>query len=279
MKSVALSTSLQRLGLSNNDLRAEGAALIAAALDKNSFVTALDLSMNSLGEEGGIAIASLLAIPGGSLRELSLWGNRLGPNGIRAVCEAIADGKKSSSSGGGVEKKASTSSAVSSSNSAAPSGGGVGGCALQKLSIGNNSGTDLCCVYLQSLFEKNRTLVSVEMRSNGITAQGVSSLVAGLAHNNTLQTLTLSANPIAVQGADALVKTLIHHPSLTSLDVAGCSLKSEGAARLAGLIAASTVLRDLNLSDNEITDEGCASLSKPCWLPQVPFVRWTSPRI
>lgn len=264
MKSVALSTSLQRLGLSNNDLRAEGAALIAAALEKNSFLTALDLSMNSLGEEGGVAIAALLAIPGGSLRELSLWGNRLGPNGIRAVCEAIAEGKKggsSSSSVGAGDKKSTASS------SSTGGGAGGGGCALQKLSLGNNSGTDLCCVYLQTLLEKNRTLTSLELRSNGITSQGVSTFVAGLAHNSSLQTLALSANPIGAHGADALVKTLLHHPSLTSLDVAGCGLKSEGAARFAGLIAASTVLQDLTLSDNEVTDEGCASLSKALQAP------------
>ena len=51
------------------------------------------LSRNNLGAAGAAALAPALAANGG-LAELSIYGNRVGDEGVGAICEAIQNNKE-----------------------------------------------------------------------------------------------------------------------------------------------------------------------------------------
>ena len=57
MKSIS---NLKELNISNNYLKAEGAAILAAALEDNGAMSILNVSNNRIGAEGAKALASAM---------------------------------------------------------------------------------------------------------------------------------------------------------------------------------------------------------------------------
>lgn len=236
LRSISVSQSLQRLGLSNNQLGPEGAALITAALEKNSFVTYLDVSMNSIVVGGIESIGSLLALPAHPLRHLNVWGNRLGAAGMDALMAVVAKNRS-----------------------------------LTTLSAGNNNGGPQSAVSIGKMLAENTSLQSLELRCNSMDVGSLLPIAEGLAQNEALTSLQLSGNPFSAGGTssgqlsaslDGLVKHLLRNETLTALDMASCALGTIGIIRLAGLIAASTTLSELTLSDNGAEDEAATALAK-----------------
>ena len=68
-----------------------GAIAVAGALRVNVALTALDVRHNSIGTEGGKAIAEALEFNGGAVRvlELTLMGNSIGDAGIAAIGKVL----------------------------------------------------------------------------------------------------------------------------------------------------------------------------------------------
>ena len=71
----------------------DGYALPIKKLKGTEPVESLDLSFKNLGVASAIVIASLISI-NGSLTELSIYGNHVGGEGVRAICEAIQSNKE-----------------------------------------------------------------------------------------------------------------------------------------------------------------------------------------
>ncbi|CUG92168.1 leucine-rich repeat protein, putative [Bodo saltans] len=234
-RSLAVSQSVQRLGLSNNNLGPEGAILLATALEKNSFITQLDVSMNNIGVDGVTSLASLLKLPAHPLRNLNIWGNRLGAQGMDVLFDAVAANRS-----------------------------------LTVLSAGNNNAGAGIGPAIARMLGANSTLTSLELRSNSMTAETLLKLSDGLAQNETVATLQLGGNPLSSgptssqisAGLDAFVKRLVKNETMTSLDLASCELGTGGVIRVAGLVGASTSLKELNLSGNDAEDEAAAAIAK-----------------
>ena len=97
-------TKLSSLNFKNNDIGPVGANAVAAMVAATGSLTSLDLSNNALcgmatygggtyTAEGITAIANALRV-NGSLTELSIYGNRVGDEGVGAICEAIQSNKE-----------------------------------------------------------------------------------------------------------------------------------------------------------------------------------------
>lgn len=224
LKSVAMSTTITQLGLAANDLGGPGVALVTSALEKNNFVTHLDLRQNDMAVDGATHLASLLERPQCVMKNLCLFGNRLGAEGTIALASGIARNRS-----------------------------------LETLVLGNNMFTNRACGTLGSALQRNDTLRHLDVRSNGISQQGLVALAPGFSR---LHSVALSSNPLGSESADILVKTFVRSDCIRSLDVWCCNLQDHGGIRLSGLIAASTSLVELNLAENGIEDSGASAIAK-----------------
>lgn len=229
-KAVSGSTSLKRLGLSHNKLGPDGAALLAKALERNTYLTVLDISMNEIGAAGAECIANVLSNPASCLRNVQVYGNHLGAAGVRHIINAMQQNKE-----------------------------------VRVLNIGNNNGTDATCGEIGDMLECNATLEELDLRLNGITADGMREMAKrGLQNNSTLRKLVLSGNAIGPVGAEEVSKALTTRgrSSFQCLDVSSCELGPIGGIRIAGLIACSLSLKEIYLSDNNLDDDAAISIAR-----------------
>lgn len=86
-------SNIESLVLKSNNLTGEGVQNICKALLGSSSLQKLDLSYNSLGEKGGIAVADLVETCG-NLRELNVAASQLDVLGLVSVTTAVKDSNK-----------------------------------------------------------------------------------------------------------------------------------------------------------------------------------------
>ena len=223
------------LNKSNLRFVKESLDLICKGHDKNSLCTAfkcctylqtLDLSGNSIGSDGAVALADVLKCCT-NLKTLNLSGNYIGSDGAVALAEGL---------------KCCTN--------------------LQTLNLMDNiiglDGAEAlakvlkCCANLQTL----------NLRDNGIGSDGVVALAEGLECCANLQTLDLSYNSIGSDGAVALAGGLKCCTNLKTLNLSGNYIGSDGAVALAEGLKCCTNLQTLNLMDNIIGLDGAEALAK-----------------
>ena len=92
---IAVSGRLTALDLSSNYLQDEGIRAVCKAIQskKETKLASLNLKNNGIGPGGANAVPAMVAVTG-SLTELSIYSNRVGDEGVRAICEAIQSNKE-----------------------------------------------------------------------------------------------------------------------------------------------------------------------------------------
>ena len=92
---VAVTGSLTELSIYGNHVGDEGVCAICEAIQSNkeTKLTSLNFGNNGVGPVGATALAAVVAVTG-SLTELSIYGNRVGDEGVCAICEAIQSNKE-----------------------------------------------------------------------------------------------------------------------------------------------------------------------------------------
>eukprot|EP00968_Pinguiococcus_pyrenoidosus_P023498 scaffold3842_cov150-Pinguiococcus_pyrenoidosus.AAC.2 len=194
--------------------------------------TALDLSWNSIGDEGVKALAErgLPSVP--QLTQLYLYNNSIGAEGARALAER-----------------------------GLPSVPQLTLLSLWGNSIGDEGANALAERGLSSVPQ----LRKLGLGGNSISAVGATALAErGLLSVPQLTQLVLSSNSIGDEGAKALAERgLPSVPQLTQLDLSSNSIRAEGAKALAerGLPSVPQ-LRKLGLGGNSIGAEGAKALAE-----------------
>jgi Ran GTPase-activating protein (RanGAP) involved in mRNA processing and transport len=188
-------SQLQSLILRGNTLGSAGTESIVAGLvgpddtltgapnvKRNRNLITLDLSFNSLGEEGADEVGTLLRY-NDTLKEIRLDGNGIADLGLRCVVGGLLDGDKD-------------------------------GCrytGLELLSLSSNMMTDEAAEYLHHyLKQPGCRLRSLNLANNEITSNGAALLAERISEANcTLRNLIVEENKIGDDGAQAFIKVLI----------------------------------------------------------------------
>lgn len=129
---------------------------------------------------------------------------------------------------------------------------------LFHLDVGSN---DIGDEGISSLFEalqNCQSLAMLELSFNDFGSDGL-----GLLTNTTLTTLDLSGNSIGSQAMERLQPLLSANSSLSHLDLGMCELESHGAEAVAKGLGRATSLRRLELPSNNIGDRGEATMRTP----------------
>ena len=229
---VTINNSL--LNKSNLRFVKESLDLICKGHDKDSLCTALkcctylhtqDLSSNSIGSDGAVALAEGLECCT-NLQTLDLRNNRIGSDSAVALAGRL---------------KCCTNLQTH---------------YLMSNSIGSDGAVALaewlkCCANLQTL----------DLSYNSIGSDGAVALAEGLKCCTNLQTLNLSYNSIGSDGADALAEGLKCYTNIQTLHLSDNSIGSDGAVALAEGLKCCTNLQTLYLSYNSIGSDGAEALA------------------
>jgi Ran GTPase-activating protein (RanGAP) involved in mRNA processing and transport len=213
----------------------------------------LDLSDNSLGPEGGLAVAKKFK-DNGSLTSLILGGNLIGPVGGKAVAEALLVNKSLKSlelALNGIKDEGSKliGEALRVNNS------------LTSLDLTRNGiGKDGSLAIAGAINKVNSLLVSLNLKGNNLGPEGGVVIAEALRVNGSLRALDLSINKIGPKGGAAVAKALEANCSLISLNLGHNGIGKEGGAAIAEALTFNGSLTSLNIAGNDTGDIGAAAV-------------------
>lgn len=222
---------ISSIDLSNNDMRAGGAAAIVASLVGNPRVTSLRLAYNNLGVEGAKSVARFL--PGLSLTSLNLSGNALRDGGVKALAEVLR---------------------------------GRGCMHMTELALAHNGITDASVKHVAEALVKRKAcgvqgIGMLNVGYNMIRAAGARALASSSENGAGPWNLILRGNPVGDAGARA-VSSAAAVGGLTAADLHACGIKAGGAAAIAkALEEATCALSSLDIGGNAVRASGAMALA------------------
>lgn len=228
---LALSNILRNFTLLNvkfgyNNLRDEGAALVADYLKSNSTITCLDLGFNNIGDQGARALSGSLTL-NNTLEILYLSGNLITKVGFKHLGYAL---------------KVNT--------------------ALREFYLTGNAGGPDGATALADALAVNRTLQLLYLSTNKIGTPGAVAIAAALHNNNVLKTLYMGDNNIGDVGLVAVAEASRGLFLPEALHVPFNQISSVGIEALTSVATAQATLRVLKLDNNRLGDRGAEMLAK-----------------
>jgi Ran GTPase-activating protein (RanGAP) involved in mRNA processing and transport len=283
---------LHTLDLGGNSLFTDGVVGLAKALGRRGgsgqdcgccpCLTSLHLTDNAMRAKGAAALADAIG-PGGALAGLTLLdveGNLMGEQGIKALVAAWARHAQGSSDGEGQEKEDETvpvDSSSSNSSSRDPSFcSSFPPLPLETLRLARNYLGDLGCEHLRPLLSLCPRLRVLDLGLNGLPTQSLAHLFS---HYQTtpatqalrLENLDMAGNRLTPPGICAMTRAARNGYllNLKRLGLEGCYIEAAGALELsAALVASPTLpagglpaLETLCLGCNRLSSQGVASLA------------------
>ncbi len=281
-----------RLDLCKQVVGPRGIVPLLDAMKMSQRVKRLLLGNNIVGDAGAAAIADY--IRGRDDSPMECWyiaGNHIGPEGIRHVCDALADDtrvtslwlKRNPLKAEGMAPLAELLRAnrtlevldlvncgLLDEGLATLLGAFEGEGAnktLRHLYVGTNGITERSAGRVAEFLAGDCALESFYLSCNRLGDEGVKVIARGLAANRTVRRFSLASNRVGPRGAAALAKALTGHPTLQLLDLGftkatvavgelGNYVGDEGARSLAEMLAGNTSLRSLDLLHNYIAQAG-----------------------
>ncbi|XP_061141825.1 NACHT, LRR and PYD domains-containing protein 3-like [Syngnathus typhle] len=230
---LSSSRTLSHLDLSWNTLHDDGLEALAAGLAKpQCTLQVLRLHRCQLSKKSCEALASVLGLPG-SLRELDLSFNDLCDHGLEALAAGLAKPQ----------------------------------CTLQDLRLMRCKLSKKSCEALASVLSSSRTLNHLNLSGNDFHDHGLEALAAGLAKPQcTLQVLRLQSCKLSKKSCEALASVLSSPGSLRELNLSSNDLCDDGLEALAvGLAKPQCTLQVIGLECCKIGTRGYVSLAKALW--------------
>ena len=219
------------LDLSFNSITDQGVSHLCDALKHvNSNLAQLNLNQNSITDQGVLHLCDALKHVNCNLTQLNLIYNSITDQGVSHLCDALKHVN----------------------------------CNLTQLNLSLNRITDQGVSHLcDALKHVNCKLTQLDLRHDSITDQGVSDLCDALKHVNCkLTQLDLSGNCITDQSVSHLCDALKHvNCKLTQLDLSGNCITDQSVSHLCDALKhVNCKLAQLDLSGKSITDQGVSDL-------------------
>ena len=232
---LVIHSSTDTLGLDRCNLGNEGVKRVAEWARTISFKVSLDLSNNEIDAVGAGLLAE--ALEADTIVELNLGLNPLGDEGVQLVCTGLSrNSSMQSLLLCGVGAVGAAIQAIAGVLDTHPS--------LSRLNLGSNAFDDAAAAVLAAALGRNKLLKSLSMRNSVASDAGLSQLVGALKTNTALKSMRVSLSesrhrhlPVAVAEALAINQTL------TSLEVFFGVITDEAAKGLVAAVAKNTALR------------------------------------
>ena len=244
--------NLQALNLDSNHIGDGGAEALAANLNCSSLKT-LQLQDNQISNAGACALAESLKL-GASLEEVDISDNSIGDEGIKSLVNNLGLAILSLTYNTvGVEGGI----AIAENLKRCPELKKLDLC-IMKINCESVAaiarGLEYCALYL----------TKVDLSDNKIGDDGARALAEGLMLCSNLVDVDLMDNAIGDEGAVALAEGLVHCRCLENLLLDSNSIGDDGAKGLADVLVKCENLKSLSLDRNNIGDVGAKVLKRQC---------------
>jgi hypothetical protein len=236
-------------------LESGGLVAVLEALATHPALSELYLGLNAFDGEGRAlaALVALIRAEGSRIHTLHLIGNEIGPDGARAIAEALRGNRS-------LKALAIKSAALG------PKGAkhfaellaaeGDEACVLETLDLGANLVEDEGARALGEALATNGHLQTLGLYGSNIRTEGATALGQALRTNTALKTLYLVNNALGPKGAQALAKALPANLGLENLYAAGCGIGDVGASWLLHALERNAFLTELSFGVGDWHWEG-----------------------
>lgn len=265
-------SKLQRLDISWNGIKDDGAAMLAAMLKSNSALVNLNLEANFLCDAGIQHLAEALLF-NMTLEELNLTGNQMRDPSplIEALCHHQTTIQRLIYEQNPLipqEKSRLDAAFLFRDNKR----GWLGKLLREikekpqlslQLSSRHNYGDEEIIALSRQIAKYNRKVVRAVIGGANVSHRSITFLATSLLVNNTapLQRLYIDNSPlVADEGIMALAKGLVGNQFIRCLCVKDCCITTKGATELAVALKHNSTLQRLSLEGNDIGDEGFRAL-------------------
>jgi hypothetical protein len=251
------SLTITCLDLSYNELKEYGALTLVRLLTEAAHVLELNIAYNDIGASGCVKIAQALQKHNRTLLGLNLSGNTVGDDGGMAIAEMLTANRtlqvlKLSHTGLGTQSIISLATVLNFNK------------VLQVLEIENPrlfSLQEESAVHLGRMLRVNDTLLELNLAKHGLRDFGAVELCVGLVANKSLRYLDLRCNKLSVECCAALNDLLTKTSSITSLILSHNALGDAGALVLANGLRSNRTLQNLDMSHCKIKGGGLIALA------------------
>lgn len=136
---------------------------------------------------------------------------------------------------------------------------------LTEISLRDCCGDGSCMEKLIDSFEKNKSLIQVDLRQNSLELDGAKYLAKCMKINKRIKSLELSNCTLGSDGCSWFSESLLHNTSLTFLSLAGNEIGNNGFSALMHALneknGSVCQLAHLDLQENGLTDSAMKDLS------------------
>ena len=274
---------VQYLKMCRCGLTPQAVEAFCEAFRGNLRVEILDLSQNSLRDEGALHAAKLLEGQSASLRSIDLSECKIGPQGASAISAALKVNTKLKTLILARNKLREAGTAALCQGLASPT------CAVTVLDVSGNSVNKEGGDALAAVFLHNKTLETISIANNyisdsipaialGLCKRGISARMVDLSRNRissdickkmsqvlegfrfNIACLSVEGNPIGDSGLVALFHA-VRGTNLQYLELSGCNLTGHSGVVVADMISSCSLLNSLQLDGNELGDDAIAEVA------------------
>ena len=241
--------TLKELGLSDNNLHAEGINKIFSRL-KISTLIKLNISHNYINDQAINCIAIFLSV-NTNLKELDLSHNNLLSAGAIKVCRTNLEHLVAFNiSHNGITTEAANDIAMLLARNTN----------LEKLDLSHNN---LLSAGAIKVFKTGISkLTKFKISHNNITIEAANDMETFLSCNTKLQGVDLSCNDLQESGCRNIIKVLRKASVLTSLKVRNCNVGNEAADELTAVLLHNISIQELDLSCNNLSKSDSLKILK-----------------
>ena len=251
-KTIQINTKIQKLDMSHNSISNNGTAVICDILMINESLREINLKGNSITQQGAITLSKAIQVSN-TLQKLNLSVNKISDDGAAAISDSLKINVSlqelnlawNNITNEGANKIAEAIQATKT---------------LQKLDLSINKISDDGAAAISDSLKINVSLQELNLASNNITTEGAKKIAEAIQVTKTLQKLILDSNNIYDDGAAAISDSLKINVSLQELDLGGNKITTEGAKKIAEAIQVTKTLQKLILVSNKIRDDGAAAI-------------------
>jgi len=252
-----VSTKLESLCLSNNNIGSEGAEVVCKAAVYFEHLHILQLDACSIDSSAARTLSELFRAHH-TLRTVHLNHNRLGSDGAITFCEGAAESTS-------LTTVHIAYNDIYTADAAEAIGNMMTSCeTLLEMNLSGNRIDSMGAPHIGSAIEHSRIL-TMYLEDMGFTDLTIDDFLDhGAAETQDLQVMILNKNPVGDEGLGIIAECL--SIGLTDLSLSSCSLTAASQATLLNLVSLSPNLRSLDLSDNALGPHGCADMVM--WMTQ-----------
>ena len=247
-EAIQMSSTLQNINISNNDISTEGLIYFLEAVKSNCTLQVVNITHNNVTRSGSTSIKQCIENLQHPMQISASWNeiNEKGELVAKIITSCAPDNIEENVWYGGGDHLALCLSKCLKEDDA-----------VQVVNYRNINITNEGAIKIAEAIKVNKTLQKLDFSGNNISDHGAAAISDALKSNNSLQILNMSFNKITSKGAIKIVEAIKVNKTIQELDN---NISDDEAAAISDALKSNNSLQILKMSSNEITSKGAIKI-------------------